>query len=431
MNMTTASAVHQTEHVLAMTLLQLIVILLAARAMHVLARCWGQPGVVGEIVAGLMLGPSVLGVLFPDAVQALFGSTPSLPMSILSQIGLILLMFQIGAEFRLDHLREARNRRAALGVAAACIVVPLFAGIAAGWASAPALAPQINPVAYSLFVGTALAITAVPVLGRILRDLDLGRTRIGAVALAAAATNDVIGWALLAGISAFAAAQFSWADSGLQLAGIVLLLAFAYVAGRPACAALVRRFPPVGGVLSPSLLVAVLAMIFCAGIATYQLGIFVVFGGFLVGMLFHDHPGVVRAWDQQVGRFVEAFFLPVFFTLTGLRTDVSGFSSGEEWMWLGVLLSCAVLAKVAPAYLAARSCGLAHRDAASVGVLMNTRGLMELVVLNVGYDLGVVPKSVFSMLVIVAVVTTVMTAPLLRRLLGRTQPGHLTEGEQA
>jgi Kef-type K+ transport system membrane component KefB len=419
MNMSAASATHQTERVLAMTLLQLTVILLSARVMHVLARRVGQPGVVGEILAGLMLGPCVLGALCPGFVQSLFGATPPLPMTILSQIGLILLMFQIGTEFRLDLLRGARDRRAVVGVALASVTVPLLTGLATGWMSAEALAPKVNPLAYSLFVGTALAITAVPVLGRILRELDLGRTQVGAVSLAAAAINDVVGWSLLAGISAFTTASFSWLQTGLQLGGIVALFVFAITAGRPLCAALVRRLPPSEGELSPNLLVIALAVVFCAGIATYELGVFVIFGGFLVGVLFHDQSSLVKAWDHQVGRFVEVFFLPIFFTLSGLRADISGFSSGHEWVWFGVLLACAVASKTLPAYLAARAFGLAQRDAASVGVLMNTRGLMELIVLNVGYDLGVLPKNAFSMLTIVAILTNLMTTPLLRWLRGR------------
>lgn len=415
---------HGAEHIFALILLQLAVILPAARLLHVLARRLRQPGVIGEIIAGIVLGPSMLGAWFPEVFHTLFAPATMLPMSIISQLGLLLLMFQIGSDFRLDALSDERNRRAVLAIASVSIVVPLVAGGVIGWLSAAALAPGKNPAVYSLFVGTALAITAVPVLGRIMRDFNLARTEVGAVAMGAAATNDVAGWTLLAAISAFATARFSIGQTGLQLGGIALLLAVALYAGRPFVHALVKRLQgPADDTLSPAMMMTILALIFCVGLATASLGIFAAFGGFLVGMLFHREQHVVAAWERQVGRFVDALFLPIFFTFTGLRTDIAGLTSGSDWAWLIALTACAIGAKIVPVYVAARRSGLGPETSRTLGVMMNTRGLMELVVLNVGRDLGVIPTNVFSMLVIVAVVTTLMTAPLLNRTLLRSGNG--------
>ncbi|MEJ0070805.1 MAG: cation:proton antiporter [Pseudomonadota bacterium] len=410
---------HQTEHILFATLLQLIVIVLAARIVGSLFRRFGQPAAVGEIVAGLLLGPSLLGHLLPGVSGFLFDPTSSMPITILSQIGLILLMFQIGSDFEFGHLSHARNRTAVIAIAIASVAAPFCLGFAIGEVSAPILAPGVNELAYSLFLGVALAITAVPILGRILREFDLTRTPIGAVAIAAAAINDVTGWVLLAGISAFAAAQFSAAQTLLQVGGIVGFAVVLYLAGRPAVDWLLRRFPVVGGELSPNLMAVTLATLFGFAICTYLLGIFAIFGGFAAGLLYHRHHEFVAAWRHQVGRLVLVFFLPVFFTYTGLRTNMLGLTTQADWLWCLLILGGAILGKILPSYLGARVAGFNAHEATVIGVLMNTRALMELIVLNVGFDLGIIPQRVFTMLVVMAVVTTIMTAPLLRIVLPR------------
>lgn len=256
-----------------------------------------------------------------------------------------------------------------------------------------------------------------------MREFDLTRTEAGVVTIAAAAGNDVIGWVLLAGISAYVSAQFSAMGLGLQMLGILALLALAFLLGRPLVAWLLRTFPLEGegeaATLPSSLLAIVLALIFAGALATYALGIFAIFGGFLIGTLFFNQPAFVAAWRRQIGQFVLVFFLPIFFTFTGLRTDIGGLSGSTTWLWFGLFLAAAILGKVIPAYLGARACGFDRRESSVVGVLMNTRALMELIVLNVGYDLGVIPGTVFTMLVIMAVSTTIMTAPLLRLCLSR------------
>jgi Kef-type K+ transport system membrane component KefB len=418
-----SASVHATEHLLFSILLQVIVMIGAARIGNTLLRRLGQPGVVGEIMAGLVLGPSLFGHFFPQASLALFGTQASAPIIIISQIGLILLMFQIGMDFEFGHLRTVRNRRAVGAITLASISVPFALGLWIGRASAPTLAPGIDPLVYGLFCGVGLAITAVPILGRILREYGLTRTEVGVVAISAAAVNDVIGWVLLAGVSAYATARFSSARLGLQLLGLLLFVAVLWWLLRPLVARLIRAWPMREGALQPNMMATVICLMFATGICTYRLGIFAIFGGFAAGLLFHRYDAFVAAWRRQVGQFVLVFFLPVFFTFTGLRTNVLGISSGADFTWLALFLAAAILGKVIPVYLAARVCGFGASQSWVLGTLMNTRALMELIVLNIGLDLGFIPSQVFTMLVIMAVVTTVMTGPLLKVLLPRA--GHV------
>jgi Kef-type K+ transport system membrane component KefB len=413
------SSVSQTESLLFHILLQLIAMIAAARLANRVLRRLGQPGVVGEIVAGLLLGPSLFGHFFPGASMALFGASALTPVTIISQIGLVLLMFQIGADFEFGHLTRRKNRNGMVGIAVASVSIPWALGFGIGELSAPVLAPHVDRLTYSLFCGVGLAITAVPVLGRILREFDLARTEIGVVAISAAAVNDVTGWVLLAAISAYASAEFSAWALGLQVAGIVLLAAVTWLILRRLVNWLLAKMPVENEEVPPNLLAAVVCLAFLMGMCTYELGIFTIFGGFLTGLLFHRHRAFVDAWRSQVGKFVLVFFLPVFFTYTGLRTNVLGLTSHSDWAWLALLIAAAILGKLVPVYVAGRASGFAHRESVILGSLMNTRGLMELIALNIGYDLGFIPQRVFTMLVVMAVVTTVMTGPLLRVLLPR------------
>jgi Kef-type K+ transport system membrane component KefB len=411
--------VHQTETLLFNVLLQLVVMIAAARAGNQLSGALGQPGVVGEIIAGLLLGPSLFGHFFPSTSVALFGTTSSTPITLISQIGVVLLMFQIGADFDFSLLKHPRNRNGTVVMAALSTIVPWVLGFGIGQLSAPVLAPNIDPFVYSLFCGISLAIMAMPVLGRILREFDLTHTDIGVVAIAVAAVSDVSGWVLLAAISAYASAAFSPRAVGIQIAGVLLLGAIAWYALRPLVSWLLEKMPVERNEVSANALAVIVCFIFLMAMCTYALGIFTMFGAFLTGLLFHRDRQFVDAWRVQVGRFVLVFFLPVFFTYTGLRTNVLGLVSASDWAWVSVILLAAILGKIAPVYIASRGCGFEHREGTILGALMNTRGLTELIVLNIGFDLGFIPRKVFTMLVIMAVVTTVMTGPLLRVLLPR------------
>lgn len=411
-------SVQDVENAVVATLVELVVIVLVARLGGMLARRVGQPRAVGEIVAGLALGPSLLGWAAPEVSNFIFNPAAALPLLIVSQIGLLLLMFQIGSDFEFSLLARKDNRRAVIAVTLASVLAPLACGFALGWFSAPLLAPGIAPLPYALFVAVALAITAVPILGRILREYGLTRSAPGVIAIAAAAANDVIGWVLLAAIAAYAASGLSAANTGWQLGGLAALLVGLWLM-RPLVNALVRRFSNPDGSPDNTLMAIVLALIFLAGMATEALGIFTIFGGFLMGLLFHPHRAFAEGWNEKVGQFVLVFFLPIFFTYTGLKTNILGLDTLADWGWCALILFVAVAAKIGPVWLAARMTGVPGPQALVLGTLMNTRALMELIVLNIGYNLGVIPQDVFTMLVIMAVVTTIMTGPLLKRLLPR------------
>jgi len=421
---THALAVHQTEAMLFFTLLQLTIIVLAARLGGVLAQRVGQSPAVGEIIVGILLGPSLFGLLAPDLFQTVFHSTPPAPMQMLSQIGLILLMFQIGLEFDFAHLAARHNRRAVAYVASASMVAPFALGLGFGWFSAPLLSPGVDRLASALFVATAFSITALPVLGRIMMEFRITRLPIGVIAISAAAINDVIGWLLLALITALALAEFSAVAFALKVVLVgVFFLAWWFVV-RPLMKRVIQASqagaPPPGekaghGRLTHSLLGILLAAIFISAMTTYQLGIFAIFGGFMMGVILHDEHALIDAWKERIGHFVLVFFLPIFFTYTGLRTNVGGLDSLEAWGWCGLLIALATLGKFGASYLAARWAGMSHHEGKLLGIMMNTRALMELIVINVGYDLGVISQQVFTMLVLMAIFSTVITAPGLRR----------------
>jgi Kef-type K+ transport system membrane component KefB len=416
-----------TDALVSSVLLQLIVMIAAARIFHTLARRLKQPGVTGEIIAGLMLGPSFLGHFFPNAMAALFAHSAAAPITIISQIGLLLLMFQIGTDFSFGELRNRRHLSTTISVALASITLPFCLGFGFGQLSAAALAPGINPLTYSLFCGVGVCITAVPILGRILRQFGLNTDPVGVIAIAAAAINDVIGWVLLACTAAYATNRFSPGFAGWKLAAILAGAAAMRFVLAPLASAMLRRFPVTDNRLNPSLMAFVFCLMFICGLYTMEIGIFTIFGGFAAGLLFHRHPGFVTAWRDQVGQFVLVFFLPVFFTFTGLRTNLLGLSSGD-FGWLALLLALSILGKIVPVYIAARLSGLNHPQSAVLGALMNTRALMELIVLNIGYDLGFLPRTTFTMLVIMAVVTTLMTGPLLNVLLPKMRRLESREG---
>jgi Kef-type K+ transport system membrane component KefB len=418
-----ATSVHTVENLLYFTLLQLIVIVGAARLFGWLARRVGQPRAVGEIIAGLVLGPSLFASLAPEAFNYVFKSTDSLTVSIISQLGLILLMMQIGMEFEFGMLKERRSRTATTFVAIAGILAPFVLGATVGYVSAPTLAPGVAPLGYVLFCGVALSITALPTLGRIMIEFDLTRTRVGTITISAAAVNDVVGWILLAVVSAIVAGDLSVAGTSARILALAGYMAFGFFVLRPVLHRLLDRTSTPTQALTPNGLALVLMFGFASAIATFQLGIFAIFGGFMIGVLLHDRIAFVEAWRERVAPLVTTLFLPVFFTFTGLRTNVNGLDSMELWLWCGTFMALAYLGKYGGCYLGARLAGVPRDEARTMAIMMNTRALMELVVLNVGYDLGVIPQNVFTMLVLMAIVTTITTAPLLRIWLPRI--GHV------
>jgi Kef-type K+ transport system membrane component KefB len=413
------SGVHATESLLFLILLQLTIIVLAGRIGSAAARRVGQSAAVGEIIIGILLGPSLFGLLAPDVFQFVFRSAQPEPMTMFSQVGLLMLMFQIGLEFDFSHLGNSRNRRAVLAVATATLVVPFLLGLGFGYVSAPLLSPGVDRNVSALFVATAFSITALPILGRIMIELDIQRSELGVIAISAAAFNDVVGWLMLAVVSTLAVSGFSPLTFAANVALIAAFLLVAWYAVRPLMKRALAMLQPADGSLGSHQMGALLALVFLGGMATYKLGIFAIFGGFIAGVLLHDDRKLVAAWGERVGHFVVVFFLPIFFTYTGLRTEIGSLDSASAWGWCALLIVLATVGKWGAAYAAARWVGLNSIQAHVLGVMMNTRALMELVVINVGYDLGVISRQVFTMLVLMAVFSTVITTPLLRRWLPR------------
>jgi Kef-type K+ transport system membrane component KefB len=419
------------EHLLLPVLVQLIVIIAAARAFGALARKLGQPSVVGEIVAGILLGPSLFGWLSPELFAAVF--RPSLPgveqaladaalpkiFTVLAQLGLIFLLFLVGLEFEADHIRE--KGRSAVLISIVGIAVPF----ALGAALAPIIHPYLEPHPASggkpvslpgltLFLGVALSITAIPVLGRIMMELNITRTRVGTITITAAAVDDVLGWILLASVAAAVQANFDPLET-LRMVGLtvafVLVMLFAV---RPL---LVRYFTASlrahHGRLGATALAVLFVSVLLSGVATNLIGIFAVFGPFVLGAVLSDQEDLRRAASAKLRDVVNGFFVPVFFTYTGLRTDIGALHGAAMWLVCGAVTLAAVAGKLAGCGLAARVSGFTWKESGIIGAMMNARGLIALVVINAGYELGVVPKSLYCVLVIMAVVTTAMTTPLL------------------
>jgi Kef-type K+ transport system membrane component KefB len=288
-----------------------------------------------------------------------------------------------------------------------------------------------NPVAFALFIATALSITALPILGRIMMEFNLTRTPLGVIAISAAAINDVVGWLMLAAVTALTTAQFSGRGFVINVALVAGFGMICWWGIRPLLARLVARQMQADPRMSATLMGVVIACIFAAGMATFKLGIFAIFGGFMVGVMLHDQGAFVSAWKDRVGHFVNVFFLPIFFTYTGLRTDIGSLTDANAWLWCALLIAVATLGKFGGCYIAARVAGLNPIESKIVGVMMNTRALMELIVINVGFDLGVIGKPVFTMLVLMAIFSTVVTSPALRRWLPQLAASQAPRGATA
>jgi len=413
-----ATGAQKNELILFYTLLELTIIVIAGRAGGALARRIGQSAAVGEIIVGILLGPSLFGLLAPHAFDFVFHSAPPEPLTVLSNLGLVLLMFQIGMEFDFSHLTEAVNRAAVLRISIACLTLPFAGGFGLGMLIAHG-APPAARINTALFVATALSITALPTLGRIMMELNLTRTRVGVIAVSAAAVNDVVGWLLLALVTTLTVSEFVPSRFVIRVAMVAAFGLVSVLLVRPLLKKAIRKAPPRNGKLSANLLGGILAVIFIAAMTTYQIGIFAIFGGFMMGVILYDETDLVAAWRDRLGDFVTVFFLPIFFTYTGLRTSIGGLDTSADWLWCAAIIAVATVTKLAGAYVMARRCGLDHPQSAMIGFMMNTRALMELIVLNVGLDLGVISPKLFTMLVIMAILSTIITTPALRYFMPR------------
>jgi Kef-type K+ transport system membrane component KefB len=392
-------------------LVQVIVIVAVSRfAGAILARC-GQPAVIGEILAGVLLGPCFLGWVAPTASAALFPSQSLSLLNIVSQFGLILFMFLVGLRLETAHIQSHRNR--AIWISITSVVVPFAAGMALAGIIRTRLAPaDVGWVEFAFFLGVAMSVTAFPVLARILEDTGLIRTPLGAIAIACAAVDDVAAWILLAGGIAVARPGVPGAGIGTTL---VLLAAYAaaVILARPLLSALASSREAA----SSSRLTAVVLAGMISAAATEWIGIHALFGAFFMGIAMPKHRDKHRDFVNEVSAALQPvatlLLLPIFFAYTGLRMNLQMVSVTLLLDGLAILL-VAVLGKGGAAMLAARVAGLSWRESVSLGALLNTRGLVELVVLNVGLDLGILTPELFSLMVLMALITTGMTSPLLR-----------------
>jgi len=390
--------------------LQIVVIVAIARlAGSVLARL-GQPRVVGEMAAGLILGPSVFGRVAPSLAAVVFPG-PSLGyVNAVAQVGLLLFMFLVGLELDSTHLRH--QGRTALLTSHASIVAPFLLGTALALWLYPRLAPAgVAFTPFALFVGAAMSVTAFPVLARILADRGMTATPLGALAIVCAAVGDVTAWCILAAVVVIARAH-GGASLLFTLAGTAVYLAVMFTLVRPLLARVAERSVRPRSTAETQLAIVMLLTLTSAWV-TERLGIHALFGAFLVGALLPPSGPLAEALSSRLRDLMIVLLLPLFFAFTGLRTTVSLISSGSLWLACGLVLLVAIAGKLGGSAVAARAAGMRWRDALSLGALMNTRGLMELVILNVGLDIGVLTPTLYAMMVVMALVTTALTTPLL------------------
>jgi Kef-type K+ transport system membrane component KefB len=401
---------HNLTHPLALLLLQIVSIIVVARVFGYFCKKIGQPSVIGEIAAGIFLGPSLLGLYFPEFSDFLFPVKSLGNLQILSQIGLILFMFIIGMELDLKILKTKAQE--AVVISHASIIVPFALGVGMALLLYPQYAPVgIGFLSFSLFIGIALSITAFPVLARIVQERGLSKTKLGIMVITCAATDDITAWCILAGVVAIVKAGTF--VSALYTAGFaaiyVLLMLYAV---RPFLKRIGDYHTYREGLTKP-VVALFFVMLLLSAYCTEIIGIHALFGAFLAGVVMPVNHNFRSLFIEKVEDVSMVLLLPLFFVFTGLRTQISLLNDAHTWQITGLIIAAAVAGKFIGSAVAARFVRQNWRDSLIIGSLMNTRGLMELVVLNIGYDIGVLSPQIFAMMVIMALVTTCMTGPAL------------------
>jgi Kef-type K+ transport system membrane component KefB len=389
-------------------LVQMVVVVTVARAAGALFRRLGQPRVIGEIIAGLLLGPSFLGWIAPSAVDRLFRPDSLELLGAFSQFGLVLFMFLVGMRLDVSELRASRSL--VLLTSATSMLVPF----ALGAALAVAISGQFNiegpaRLPFALFVGLSLSVTAFPVLVRIVDEHGLASTRLGTVAIACAAFDDVTAWVVLALVTSLARANV--AGAGPALAWLGVYGALMVLAVRPLLRWSLTRATDADARMTLLVLAAI-----ASSAATERLGVHPLFGAFFLGALAPRDAGTERVLTSRVEPLISLLLLPLFFAFTGLRTNIHLLASRQLVAEAALILAIAVAGKAASPLISSSALSLSRREALALGVLMNTRGLVELVVLNIGVDTGILPPMLFTMLTLMALITTAMTSPLLEYL---------------
>jgi Kef-type K+ transport system membrane component KefB len=409
-----AGAAAGVEDLFLHLLIALTAVVIVGRLLGRLFAAVGQPPVIGEVIGGVLLGPSLLGAVAPDAY--LFILPPSVVpfLGVVAQLGVVLYMFLIGLDLDSDLLRG--HVHATVAISHASIVLPFVMGATLALYLYPRLSTSEVPfTSFALFLGIAMSITAFPVLARILSDLGMSKSPLGAMALTCAAVDDVTAWCLLALVVGVvqAAAGRALLVTVLTLGFIVVMLGLV----RPIAARLAvsgNREPTRGAVA------LTIAALLVAALVAEAIGVHAIFGAFLLGAVIPHDSRLARTLSGNLQDLVTILLLPAFFAFAGMRTEIGLLSGWGAWIICGLIIVVATMGKVGGALVAGRATGLSWRDSAGLGVLMNTRGLMQLIVLNVGLDLGVISPTLFTMMVLMALVTTMATTPILRRLVLET-----------
>ena len=392
-------------------LLQIATIIVASRGVGWLFRRLHQPQVVGEMAAGIMLGPSLLGWAAPNISAVLFPPASLGYLNTLSEVGLIVFMFLVGLELQPRQLRGRGTT--ALVVSHASIVFPFCLGAALALYLYPHLSDDsVTFTSFALFMGAAMSVTAFPVLARILTERDLLNTRLGAVAIACAAVDDISAWSILAIVVLLVRASAAHVSPWVTLFGAAIYIAIMLVAVRPALR-WVERYYRARGRLTQDLLGTVLLLVLASSWTTEWLGIHALFGAFALGAIMPKDPDFVQDIMDKLEDVTVVLLLPIFFAFTGLRASIGLVQGADMWLYAGLVWLRSCVAKFGGSAAAARVTGLGWREAGALGILMNTRGLMELVILGIGLDLGAISPALFTILVMMAIVTTAMTTPIL------------------
>lgn len=404
------SLVHNLEHPLAILLAQIVTIIFVARFFGWICKKIGQPTVIGEIIAGIVLGPSLIGMYFPEFSSALFPTQSLGNLQFLSQIGLILFMFVIGMELDLKVLKNKAHE--AVVISHASIIIPFALGMGLAYFIYESFAPQgVQFLSFGLFLGIAMSITAFPVLARIVQERGLHKTRLGTIVITCAAADDITAWCLLAAVIAIVkAGSFVSALYIIGLAAAYVLLMIKVV--RPFLKRVGDLHSTRENLSKPIVAIFFLTLII-SSYATEVIGIHALFGAFMAGAIMPENTRFRSIFIEKVEDVALVLLLPLFFVFTGLRTEIGLLNDPFLWKVTGLIILVAVVGKFIGSALAAKFVGQNWKDSLTIGALMNTRGLMELVVLNIGYDLGVLTPEIFAMMVIMALVTTFMTGPSL------------------
>ena len=394
-------------------LLQMSIVLLVAVACGRIAGKLGQPRVIGEIIGGILIGPSVFGRFAPHFSADLFPQSSLAQLELLSTVGLVLFLFLIGME--LDYSQLRRQRVTAMAGSGMSILLPFIMGAILAHPLRVRFAPHgIGNIPFVLFLGIAMSITAFPVLARIIEERNLQSTPLGTIAILCAAVDDVVAWSLLAIALALIGEAGGPSSLPIRLAGLAVYLFLMLGVIRPLAAKLVnRRQNPE---LSIDLLGLIVGAILLSAAATDKIGVHPLFGAFLAGVCFPRIEHWQIAIRERLDMLVSVLLLPLFFALTGMRTRFDLLNGASMWIWAGIVLAAAIFGKMGGAVIAARWTGQSWRNAFALGALLNTRGLVELIVLNIAYNVGAFTPTLFTMMVVMALVTTMCTAPVLNLL---------------